>query len=82
LPRSWPQALTFLVPAVVILLVAALELRRWLERRRRDREMAQALREFLLRAAPSGEGSPDRREPSHGAQPETPKEPQQREKTP
>jgi hypothetical protein len=44
--------------------------------------MAQALREFLLRAAPSGEGSPDRREPSHGAQPETPKEPQQREKTP
>jgi hypothetical protein len=71
-----------LVPAVVILLVAALELRRWLERRRRDREMAQALREFLGRATPSGDGLPDRHELSPGGLPETPKEAQQRERRP
>jgi hypothetical protein len=71
LPRSWLESLTFIVPAVVILLVAVLELRRWLERRRRERQMAQALRGFLGRHTPETGVGPGPLEPPRAAVPET-----------
>lgn len=76
LPRSWLEALTYIVPAVVILLVAALELRRWLERRRRERQMAQALRGFLERHTPETSPAPGPLEPPPAAVPEVPPEQQ------
>lgn len=48
------------VPAAVILLVILLELRRWVQSRRREREMARALTRYLAQA------TSEQSKPGHG----------------
>lgn len=49
LKLNWLRLLPVIIPAAVILIVAILEIRRWAQSRRREKEMARALSRYLER---------------------------------
>ncbi|MCS6951281.1 MAG: hypothetical protein RMK57_10840 [Bryobacterales bacterium] len=57
---GWLGPLAILVPAAVILVVILVESRRWVQSRRREREMARALRRYLAQTT-LAQGGTDRR---------------------